>query len=112
MKKTALILTLITSLAHAGPVHHSQKVHKVSSLSMTIEHVAVDNPRKACEQKSREFGNGGFAYTVDACAFWWEGTSPRRCIIITGKTTDLDALGHEYLHCLKGDWHDQNIKKP
>lgn len=112
MKKAALILSLITSLSHAGPVHHTQQTHRVTGATLNIEHITVDNPRRACEQKSRELGNSGFAYTVDACAFWWEGSSPRKCIIITGKITNLETLGHEYLHCLKGDWHDQNIKKP
>lgn len=109
MKKALVILSVLTSVAHAGQVSHLEKWHTVQSKNMTIQFQAVDNPRKVCEQQSKAYGNSGFAYTVDACAFWWPDG---RCHIIAGKRVDLDALGHELLHCIKGDWHAQNFKKP
>ena len=70
---------------------------------MNIEFRFVDNPMQACDRESKKVGNGGFAYQVRACAFWYETT----CTIIAGKTTSQHTLGHEVLHCLKGDWHPQ-----
>lgn len=70
---------------------------------MSIEFRFVDNPMQTCDRESKRVGNGGFAYQVKACAFWYETT----CTIIAGKKTSQHTLGHEVLHCLKGDWHPQ-----
>ncbi len=109
MKQYLVILALGISSAFAGQVSHTEKWHTVSNKKVSLQFEVADNPRQACERQSKAYGNNGFTYTVDACAFWWDDG---RCHIITGRRVDLDSLGHELLHCLKGDWHPQDFKKP
>ena len=110
MKKLLALLALGASLAAAATqVSQHEKWHTVSNKKVVLQFEAVDDPKQACERQSRAYGNKGFAYTVQACAFWWEDG---RCHIITAKRVELDSLGHELLHCLKGDWHPQDRSRP
>ena len=109
-KATALLLATAFSIAQAGPVSDDPRktydVTKGTNRSVQVEWRTVDNPLQVCNRESKNFGNGGFAYAVQACAFWWDN----RCIIITGKKTDHDTIGHEIRHCFQGDWHEQKTK--
>ena len=67
----------------------------------TITWIAVDNLQATCEAESRNRGNKGFGYMLEACSFWVKDT----CTIITKKQTSLHALGHETLHCFQGAFH-------
>jgi hypothetical protein len=67
----------------------------------TITWLTVDNLQQACEKESRNRGNGGFGYTLEACSFW----TANSCTIITSKKTTIHALGHETLHCFQGGFH-------
>jgi len=69
--------------------------------TVSITWRAVDNVQKACEVESRKRGNKGFGYAVNACSFW-EGNT---CTIITQRRVNMHTLGHETLHCFKGNWH-------
>ena len=110
MKKRIALLALGTSLAAAATqVSQHEKWHTVSNKKVTLQFEVADDPRQACERQSKAYGNKGFAYQVQACAFWWDDG---RCHIITGKRVDLDSLGHELLHCIKGDWHPQDRSRP
>ena len=111
MKKAlALLLGTVFSMAQASPVSDDPRkmydVTKGTNRSVQVEWRTVDNPLQVCNRESKNFGNGGFAYAVQACAFWWDN----RCIIITGKKTDHDTIGHEIRHCFQGDWHEQKTK--
>ena len=110
MKKLLALLALGTSLAAAATqVSQHEKWHTVSNKKVVLQFEAVDDPKQARERQSKAYGNKGFAYQVQACAFWWEDG---RCHIITAKRVELDSLGHELLHCLKGDWHPQDRSRP
>jgi len=69
--------------------------------TMTVNFKFENNPTQACERESRRVGNGGFGYAVNGCSFWTD----TECTIIVGKTTSQHTLGHELLHCIKGNWH-------
>jgi hypothetical protein len=70
--------------------------------TMTVSFRFENNPTQACERESRKVGNGGFGYAVLGCSFW----TSTECVIIVGKTTNQHTLGHEVLHCIKGNWHE------
>ena len=74
---------------------------KSPNKTMTVNFKFENNPTQACERESRRVGNGGFGYAVNGCSFWTE----TECTIIVGKTTSQHTLGHEVLHCIKGNWH-------
>lgn len=107
MKKTIIfILTLVISNANASGNYNDSptKMHSIPELTKKNLIVrSVDNPMKECDLQSKRFGNGGFAYQVQACAFW----DANMCTIIVGKSSSTHTLGHELLHCIKGDWHPQ-----
>jgi hypothetical protein len=39
-----------------------------------------------------------------ACSIWTK--SGKRCVIFTGRQTDEQMVGHESVHCFKGDFHE------
>ena len=71
------------------------------TIAVTIK--VVDNPKATCDVESRKRGNNGFSYQVQACAFWTQDT----CTVVISTSTNMHTLGHEFMHCIKGDWHPQ-----
>ena len=71
----------------------------------TIEWQTVAHVNEVCQQHSKKLGYAGFAYKVDACAFWKEHLFGHQCIIYTAKKTTLEILGHEIRHCFMGAFH-------
>jgi hypothetical protein len=71
----------------------------------TIEWQSVEHVNEVCQQHSKQLGYAGFAYKVDACAFWKEHLFGHQCIIYTAKKTTLEILGHEIRHCFMGAFH-------
>lgn len=61
----------------------------------------ADNIQDACEKESRRVGNSGFDQKVQACAFWYKDS----CTIILSKKASMHNVGHEFMHCIKGDFH-------
>jgi hypothetical protein len=74
---------------------------KLNTTQTTITWKVVDNVQVACEKESRKLGNGGFGYMIQACSFWTGNT----CTIVTSKNATMHQLGHETLHCFKGNFH-------
>jgi hypothetical protein len=74
---------------------------KLNTNQTQITWRVVPDVQKACEAESRNLGNKGFGYMVQACSFWAQTT----CTIITGKNATMHQLGHETLHCFKGNFH-------
>lgn len=74
---------------------------KLNTSRATISWKVVDNVQAACEKESRARGNGGFGYMIQACSFWTDST----CTVVTGKKATMHQLGHETLHCFKGNFH-------
>ena len=82
-------------------------LHDLSSVgpqkTMQITFKIADNPMKVCNAESKRVGNGGFGYAVGACSFWTKDT----CTVVLPRSGSMHTIGHEVMHCLKGDWHPQ-----
>ncbi len=74
-----------------------------SKSTMTLSVISTDNVQKVCEVESKNRGNAGFGYQVNSCAFW--NADMTVCTIVTPAKSTMHLLGHELLHCLKGNWH-------
>lgn len=96
---TAVTTVLATDYDNPTIKHKFVKANETIALTYKV----VDNPKATCDAESRKRGNTGFAYQVQACAFWTQDT----CTIIIGTMTNMHTLGHEMMHCIKGDWHPQ-----
>jgi hypothetical protein len=111
MKKAIVIFTALSfifvSSAVAGPIVDADpnKMYNFDkgTKTMSVTWHVVDNPLAECDKESKRVGNGGFAYKVQACAFW----TKTQCTIITGKRDNHDTIGHEFRHCFQGHWHSQ-----
>ena len=109
MKKAIVLLSLLAfNVAYASPLVSNDPtkmydLRKGTNRTMTIEWRTVKEPLKVCNAESKRLGNNGFAYTVQACAFWTQ----THCTIITGETDNHDSIGHEFRHCFQGHWHSQ-----
>ena len=90
----------------ANYVDDPLKLNDMSKLQDTTIALTVkfaNNPMAVCDRESRKRGNKGFSYQVEACAFWTQDA----CTIVLPKQASQHTIGHEMLHCLKGDWHPQ-----
>lgn len=107
MKKLLLITALIGNLSYAQSFHEWDNPSKKFDVSGThdiqIKVIATDDVQNLCERESRNRGFSGFGYTVNSCAFWNDNKT--QCTIVTPKRTSMHLLGHELLHCVKGNWH-------
>ena len=68
---------------------------------VTVRYVPAAKLLEACNAQSREFGYNGFPGGALACSWNW----PDRCYIILPEKVDMRTVGHEFLHCLQGQWH-------
>lgn len=105
MKKTFLILALVTSTANAGLEKSPIDMYDISNLRNTTSKVSIiraKNVLQTCEQESIRRGYGGFkGLAMEACSFH----DSKECTIVTGYKTNNDILGHELHHCFAGDFH-------
>jgi hypothetical protein len=63
----------------------------------------VDDVQKACNNERIKAGGQKFNQAITACAVFYFNNNT--CTIITGKKTNMHALGHEVRHCFQGHWH-------
>ena len=107
MKKLILITALIGNLSYAQSFYDwdnpSKKFDVGGTHNFQLKVVATDNVQQVCDIESKNRGHGGFGYTVNSCAFWNKDMT--ECTIVTPKRTSMHLLGHELLHCIKGNWH-------
>ena len=107
MKKSLLISLLICSnVASAQTFETWDKADRkfpVNSMKIQTTIIATDDVQGICEKESKTRGFGGFGHGVNSCAFW--NTEKTQCTIVVPKTTSMHILGHELLHCIKGNWH-------
>ena len=108
MKKALVVALAIQSAVSFGATHNfddnPSKPFDASSnarTEMTVKWLAVADVQSACERASRDVGNNGFGYAVNACSFWKNNT----CTIITKDRPSMHTLGHEMRHCFQGNWH-------
>jgi hypothetical protein len=106
MKKSLLISLLVCSNALAQSFEtwdNPSKKFSIENAKFETTIIAADSVQKICERESRNRGFSGFNYTVNSCAFW--NDSKTQCTIVVPKNTSMHLLGHELLHCIKGNWH-------
>jgi ferredoxin len=70
---------------------------------LEISYVKVSEIQAACDAQSRKFGFNGFPNGAQACS-WVE---QHRCVMILPEKVDMRTAGHEFLHCLQGNWHPE-----
>ena len=102
MALLSLVIMPITLMAAESTTFNTSKRLTTTS---TIEWQSVEHVNEVCQQHSKKLGYAGFAYKVDACAFWKEHLFGHQCIIYTAKKTTLEILGHEIRHCFMGAFH-------
>jgi hypothetical protein len=108
MKKLLLLSVFTAQLASAQTFHDWDNPSKKFDLGNTTKTFSLvikstDDVQKICEAESKNRGHGGFGFQVNSCAFW--NTEQTECTIVTPKRSSMHLLGHELLHCLKGNWH-------
>lgn len=108
MKKLLLLSVFTAQMATAQSFHDWDNPSKQFDLGNSTKSISLvvkstDNVQKVCEAESKNRGNGGFGYQVNSCAFW--NADRTECTIVTPKRSSMHLLGHELLHCLKGNWH-------
>lgn len=107
--KKALAIVLMALTANASAIvwrDDPTELHDLSRLKERTFVVTVkyaNDPKAVCDRESRKMGNKGFAYQVQACAFWTD----ELCTMVFPKKASQHTIGHEFLHCLKGDYHPQ-----
>lgn len=102
-----ILLLLVTSASFASETPYDKFP---ASNNFTDRTIMVwdyaDNVQAACESKSRELGNKGFGYAVDACSFRYKNKNNQHvCYVVTSKTVDMWTIGHEMRHCFQGEFH-------
>lgn len=69
------------------------------SSQITIK--VVDNVREGCFEEAKRLGSRPTFKNPVACSFFTKNW----CVIVVGKRTTIENLGHEVRHCFQGEWH-------
>ncbi len=110
MKKIAAIALLMTATAafaygSSENPHQVFSIKRVHSNEITVNIIASDNVQKTCNAESNKRGYSNFKYSVEACSFWSESKRGNQCTIVLPTNTNFHTIGHEFRHCLQGDFH-------
>ena len=98
-----LIFLSLSSKADENPFEKFSTSKNITNKAV-ITWETTDNADKTCNEVSKKYGNGGFSYKVEACAFWFNDKN-HTCRTITDKNTTMATLGHEIRHCFQGEFH-------
>jgi len=103
-------LTLAAGVCHAqwdfdnsGSRVFDMNKNLTSKTTVNISYVPAARIQAACDAQSRKFGLGGFPKGALACT-WYEHD---RCTIILPEKVDMRTVGHEFMHCLQANWHQE-----
>lgn len=109
MKKILTIAALITTTVHAeleSSAYEYYKMNNIISNKVIVELITTDDVNKRCNQENRKQGFAEFRHKIQGCAFWRANDKGQMtCMIIVGKKTNNDILGHEIRHCFVGEFH-------
>lgn len=109
--KNLLAVALLTMPVYASAYATTENPHQVFNISrvnsneITVNIIASDNVQKTCDAESVKRGYGGFKYSVEACSFWSGKSRGNTCTIVLPRNTNFHTIGHEFRHCLQGDFH-------
>ena len=109
MKKSIVISLLVCSnLTFAqsfydwdNPSKKFDLANSQKQIQLTI--VPTDNVLGLCNKEARNRGFSEYKSAINSCAFW--NGDLTQCTIVVPKNTSMHVLGHELLHCIKGNWH-------
>jgi len=97
MKLLLSIAVLLSSSAVTAQSYNIQFEAQPDLPEKSIRWVVVEDVSEFCQAKTPWLGNQRvLAYSE---------YNSRRCIIYTGRTTDMAMVGHEIRHCFEGQWH-------
>lgn len=105
MKFLLLILILLPLSVVADNPYEKFDATRNMTNNTTVEWRQASNIQESCHKESIRRGLGGFKIKLEACSFWDKNLFSNRCLIITGKKTNLETLGHEIRHCFQGSFH-------
>jgi hypothetical protein len=103
-------MSLLASTVHAqwnfdnspGRVF-DMKQNLTNRTQLVISYVKASEIQAACDAQSRKFGFNGFPKGALACTWYQQD----RCTMILPEKVDMRMAGHEFLHCLQGNWHQE-----
>lgn len=105
MKPILIILCIIPQITLAeNPNKLFDATHNMTNKT-TVEWIQTNNVQKICDEISIRKTNKKFGYAVESCASWDETNTGFTCTIYTEKKTSMATIGHEFRHCVQGDFH-------
>lgn len=109
MKKLCLILGLICQPVSAQnfsfhPWDDPARVFSFPKMEkkINVTVVTVDDVNKACAEEYKKIGVS-VGFSMNSCAVF--DLKEAYCKIIMPRKLTMHVLGHEMLHCIKGQWH-------
>jgi hypothetical protein len=97
----AIAFTAFPASADWKDPNHKFDMSKLMTNKTVVTVMVADNIQEACEKESRRVGNNGFDHRIQACAFWYKDS----CTIILSKKASIHQAGHEFMHCILGNYH-------
>jgi hypothetical protein len=79
------------------------KQNLTNNTQVEIRYAKASEIQAVCDAQSRKFGFNGFPNGALACT-WYQKD---RCVMILPEKVDMRTAGHEFLHCLQGNWHKE-----
>jgi hypothetical protein len=104
MKKALLVLLFISTPVFAWNWQDPESkfdASKNETMDVKLRWVVVKDIDAACNAEQKKRGGKVFKFSVQACSFW----ENKECVIMTPKMASIHNLGHEVLHCFRGDYH-------
>ncbi len=102
-------MVLFSSQLLATPFHEDpERLFDMKKAMATMTAITVEYARDVqgrCDEERRSRGKKAFGFAVEACSFWNNVAVLNVCHIIVPRKVSLITLGHEFAHCLFGQWH-------
>lgn len=108
MKKLILLSYLVANLASAQSFYEWDNPSKKFDMSNSQKNIQLtivptNNVLGYCNREARNRGFSEYNSAINSCAFW--NGDNTQCTIVVPLHTSMHLLGHELLHCMKGNWH-------
>lgn len=103
MKYQFLLVFLFTFSANAEDPSEKFLLDKIMSNQIKVTVSTSDNINKTCDTEAKRRGFKPYGFSVEACSFW--SSDFKACDIYLPKTVNLHTIGHEFRHCLQGNYH-------
>lgn len=101
-----LLVTLTPLTLSANTFETFELPFKSKQVNVKVFTVA-GNVEIACNQLNQKVGGKHYRKFGLGCAYRSISENPIMCVIIVGKYSNTDIVGHEFRHCLVGDFHEK-----